>query len=149
MPDAGLVLGVERIIDLKATKKPEALREMVDLLRGSGDVPDLEAFHKAIAERERIFSSGIGLGLAVPHAKAPGAKGFVMCLGRSTRGIPFDALDDLPVQLIVLIAMPDLPREQWLKLLSKIALFLKRKETREQILRASGPGQVYELMKAL
>lgn len=149
MPDLGQMLAADRIIDLKSTTKLEALRELVELFKTCPHVGDPETFYRAIVERERIFSTGIGLGIAVPHAKSPCVKGFVMCLGRSARGIPFDSLDDLPVHIIVLIAVPEGEKEQYLKIVSKIALFLKRKEKREQVLSAPTPVQVRELFLGL
>ena len=79
----------------------------------------------AIHEREKIMSTGIGLGIAIPHAKIPSVKDFVVGFAKIDQGIDFNSLDGKPVHFVVMIAGPDHQQERYLQLLARITLKLK------------------------
>lgn len=115
------------IPELTAARKEDAIRELVAQLASSGTIAkDLAtAAEKAVLRREELGSTGIGKGVAVPHAKIAGIKGVVGALGRSTDGVSFNALDGQPVHLIfLLISSPD-EAESHLKALRKVTALLK------------------------
>jgi len=127
------IIPPERVKVLESTDKESALREISALVTGLPEVEDGERLLEAIFEREEIMSTGIGLGIAIPHAKIPQVKEFVVALGKMRRGIEFNALDGQPVELIVLIAGPDDQQERYLQLLARITLKLKDAAVRRQI----------------
>ncbi|MHC4472961.1 MAG: PTS sugar transporter subunit IIA, partial [Planctomycetota bacterium] len=90
-------LSQDRVTDLKSTTKEGAIMELVALCAESPAVEDAEKLQEAIFEREGIMSTGIGLGIAIPHAKIPAVKDFVVAIGRSRHGIDFSSLDQKPV----------------------------------------------------
>ncbi|MGB9692827.1 MAG: PTS sugar transporter subunit IIA, partial [Candidatus Sumerlaeaceae bacterium] len=92
MIDFSKMIDESRIVDLKATTKEEALRELVDVLATSPLVTDKEELLKAIFEREKVISTGVGIEVALPHVKIPSVKDFVIAIGRSHKGIDFDSL---------------------------------------------------------
>ncbi len=134
MPETKRIIQNAILLDLKGRNKSEALREMIDALSARPEVTDPDAFFKAIMERERIISTGIGIGLAMPHVKIPSVTDFVLAIGRSTRGIDFDALDGQPVHIVAMIGASDRQSGEFLKVLAKLVLRLKNKTLRQKIL---------------
>ena len=127
------IIPPERVKVLESTDKDGALREMAAMVSTLPEVEDSERLLQAIFEREEIMSTGIGLGIAIPHAKIPEVTGFVVALGKTKGGIEFNALDGQPVEFIVLIAGPDNQQERYLQLLARITLKLKDASVRRQI----------------
>ena len=136
----------ERVILLKAADKEAAIRELAQAIAQSPDVGDGEALLVAILDRERIMSTGIGLGIAIPHAKIPSVREFVVALGKSPAGIEFNSLDGKPVHFVVMIAGPDQQQERYLQLLARITLKLKDAAVRRALDEA---GSVEEILAAL
>jgi len=138
-------LARDRVLFLTSTDKASALNAMVDAIASSNSIEQTDDFRKAVFARERILSTGIGLGIAVPHAKIPSVKDFVLALGISHQGIPFDALDGKPVKIIVMIAGPEHRQEQYLGILARSTLILKSEKNRSAILAAASEDDVYQL----
>jgi len=90
-------------VPLEAYDKEEAIAELVELLIRSEKVRDRDGVLKALYERETKGSTGIGGGVAIPHAKHPDLKGVALAVGVSPDGIEFDAVDGEPVHLIFLV----------------------------------------------
>ncbi len=134
-----------RIIDLKATTKEEALRELVDVLATSPDVSDKEELLTAIFEREKVISTGVGIEVALPHVKIPSVKNFVIAIGRSHKGIDFESLDDKPVYIVVMIGANDKQAGDFLKVLARLVLKLKNRTFRKQVMFAPNPKRIKEL----
>lgn len=93
-------------IPLRATDKTAAITELVDLLHDSGQLVDRDDVLKAVLVREETRSTGIGLGLAVPHGKSHGCRELVMAVGMPAVPMEFDAIDKRPCKFIVLLASP-------------------------------------------
>lgn len=119
------IIPPERVKVLESTDKESALREMAALASQAPEVQDAERLLEAIFEREAIMSTGIGLGIAIPHAKISAVTDFVVALGKAAKPIEFSSLDGVPVDFIVLIAGPDNQQERYLQLLARITLKLK------------------------
>lgn len=142
------MLRPERVImNLKATTKRDALVEIVEDLGKTSGVTDVEALKKAILDREEIMSTGVGLTIAVPHAKLPSVKAFTLGLARSTRGIDYDSLDGQPVRIIVTIAAPDNDQNTYLRVLAAVMSVLRMEEKRKAILAATTPQDVVAVFK--
>lgn len=139
------LISPERVIWLRSEGKEEALKELVEVLARAKQVGDKDELMKAIMERESIMSTGIGLGIAVPHAKISSVTDFVIAIGISKKGIDFNSLDDKPVHIIVMIAGPN-KQEVYLRILAKVVLMLKSEEVRRRILEASSPEEVIRVI---
>jgi mannitol/fructose-specific phosphotransferase system IIA component (Ntr-type) len=111
-------------------------------------ITDKEAFVTAIFEREKIISTGVGIGVAVPHVKIPQVKDFVAAIGRSTKGVEFQALDEKPVNIIVMIGASDKQAGEFLKVLAAIVLKLKDKDFRRAVMLARSSADIKELFCA-
>jgi mannitol/fructose-specific phosphotransferase system IIA component (Ntr-type) len=137
------LLAPDRIQWLEQPSKGECLRAMVDNLCLSAGMDNPDDIYHAILERERLLSTGFGLGLAIPHAKLSGIKDFVVGLGIHKRGVAFDSLDEKPVHVLVMILGPDSRQEDYLKVLSRVTAFLK--DNRERLLTLSTAQEVFGL----
>ena len=102
MIDIRPYLSAERITELKSRTKDGAIMEVVALAAKSPAVEDAEKLQEAIFEREGIMTTGIGLEIAIPHAKIPSVKEFVVAVGTAKDGLDFDAYDGQPVRIVVL-----------------------------------------------
>jgi mannitol/fructose-specific phosphotransferase system IIA component (Ntr-type) len=132
-----------RIVWLDEENKGDCLLALVNCLVESASITDGESVHRAIIERERLLSTGFGLGLAIPHAKLKEIKDFVVAVGIHKKGVHFDSLDDRPVHVLVMILGPDSRQEEYLKVLSRVTAFLK--DNREQLLMQESSEDVYAL----
>ncbi|MBK9975611.1 MAG: PTS sugar transporter subunit IIA [Planctomycetes bacterium] len=142
------MLRPERIImNLKASTKRDALVEIVEDLGKNPGVTDVEALKKAILDREEIMSTGVGLTIAVPHAKLASVKSFTLGLARSQKGIDYDSLDGQPVRIIVTIAAPDNDQNTYLRVLAAVMHVLRMEDKRKAILAATAPQDVVNVFK--
>ena len=142
MIDLSGLLEPSRAVDLAAGTREEAIRELCRVLGRSPEVGDAAALEAAVLEREAAISTGIGLGIAVPHAKIPSVREFVLALGRSRGGIDFQALDGGPVRIVVLIAGPEGRQARYLQVLAGVTLRLKEESVRAALLGAPGPREM-------
>jgi PTS system nitrogen regulatory IIA component len=121
------------IVDLKSTDKKSAIIELVDVLKVTRKIRKTNEIVNAIWEREKLGSTGIGQGVAIPHGKIDILQEQIGVLGLSRRGIDFNSLDGEPVNIIFLLVGPIELAEQHLKALSRISRLLKDKFLRQAI----------------
>ncbi|MHC5067054.1 MAG: PTS sugar transporter subunit IIA [Planctomycetota bacterium] len=127
----------DRVCFLKpACNKDEALRTLAEACHGSPQVHDHAAFTSAIFDRERVSSTGIGNGIAVPHAKLPTIDGFTIAIGISRDGVEFEARDGAPVSIMIMIAASDKDRDTYLRVLATVAGLLKDADRRAALVAA-------------
>lgn len=118
---------------------------MVQLLENHPSVTDAERVLEDILERERMMSTGVGKGLALPHAKTAGVSETVGCFAVTARPIDFDAMDGEPVRLVFMLAGPEAARSKHIKILSHISRLLNRERLRKRILDCDTPADVLAL----
>ena len=143
------ILTVNRIKDIKAKTKDDVLAELAEMVVDAPEVTSPDALLNAIKAREAIISTGIGMGIAIPHAKISSVTDFVIAVGRSTEGVDFQSLDELPVHLFILIAASDTQGEDFLKLLGKIGAFFNKRGITNKFLKAVNPKQILKLFKEI
>jgi fructose-specific phosphotransferase system IIA component len=131
---------------IQATTKEEAIEELVELAASSNMVKDAERLLIDVKEREELVTTGVGYGVAFPHAKTRSVKGIVIVFGRSEQGIEFDAMDHKPVNLFFLIAAPEDAIGQHLNVMARLSYLMKSAENRQKLLDAGSPGDVLALM---
>lgn len=141
------ILNPEQIIDLQGTTKDEILNELVHLAAQDDNVTNEQKLLDAILERESEATTGIGDGIAVPHAKISSVNDTVVVLGRSKNPISFNSLDEQPVSIFALIAVNNKMQKEYIRVLAKIAQFLKKEANRDDILAASNTDDVANLVK--
>lgn len=136
------LISPDRIVWLSSDTKEEVLRELVDVISRAPQIGDRDELLKAVLEREEIMSTGIGLGIAVPHAKIESVSDFVIAIGISRKGVEFDSLDNKPVHIVVMIAGPADQQDRYIRILAKVVLALKDPKVRETVLKAETPQEV-------
>lgn len=140
-------LGKETIeLELKAEGKPEVIKEMVGFLARAGKVSNQDEAVKVLMEREKLGSTGIGQGIAIPHAKMKRLADIIIAFGRSKTGVEFDSLDGEPAYLIFLVLSPVDSTEN-LKVLAKISRLLKDKFFRQALKKAKDSAEIFKLIK--
>lgn len=135
------------VIFLNAETRDEALEAMINMLHTRGKLPEKEPFYDAIIDREKIVSTGIGMGVAIPHAKLAAYDDFFIAIGILTKGVDWNALDGAPVRLIFMIGGPDDKQTEYLQLLSSLTLSIKDEERRKKMLTLNSPLAIIDLFK--
>lgn len=135
-------------LELKATEKVEAIKELIKLIDDAGYLTDAEKFLAAVLEREKVGSTGIGKGIAIPHSRTSAVRDVVVAIGRSTKGIEFDALDNRPVHLIFLIAAPLESGGIYLKALARLSRLLRYQEFRNKLMQAQTPEEIVNIISS-
>jgi len=139
------LLAEESVIpDLKATDKTGVLEELVEVLRKHDPSLDKNALVKVLLERERLGSTGIGDGIAIPHGKFYGVDRPIISFGRSRKGLEFDSVDGEPAYLFFLLVAPENSASVHLKALAKIAKILKNSAYRKTLMEVSGRKELYQ-----
>ncbi|MCD6378575.1 MAG: PTS sugar transporter subunit IIA [Planctomycetes bacterium] len=140
-------LAPERVIFLKSTTKADALEELIQAAKNFSENITLEELRKAVWEREEMMSTGIGQGIGIPHVRLPGLEKITMAVGISREGIAdYESLDNKPVHIIVLIAVPQGQHELYIRLLAEIVGILKREDLRRAIIEAKDASEAYRLL---
>ena len=133
-------------LNMKATNKSEAIVELTKLLEKSGKLDNIDKTLEALKEREKLGSTGIGKGVAIPHAKTEFAKDLVIAFGVSKQGVNFNSVDDEKVNLFFAFALPLKNSQTYLKILARISRLIRNDDFREKLLGAKTPEQVLELI---
>jgi PTS system nitrogen regulatory IIA component len=134
---------------LDVETRDEAIDHLIDLLDQQGKLPDRNAFRVAIMHREQLVSTGIGMGVAVPHAKLSGLSRFFIAIGiQNKKGIDWNALDKAPVRLVFLIGGPEGHQTEYLKILSQLTSAIKDLDLRREILQLQTGEDVIALFRA-
>ncbi|QTN00278.1 PTS fructose transporter subunit IIA [Sediminibacillus dalangtanensis] len=136
------------ILDLKASGKTEVIDELVNKLDEAGRLNDKEEYKKAILDRETQSTTGIGEGIAIPHAKTAAVKTPAIVFGRSSEGIDYEALDGAPSHLFFMIAASEGANQTHLETLSRLSSFLMDKKFRQKLEEASTAEEVIAVVDA-
>lgn len=132
-------------LQLKSKNKDDVLMELADLIAVSPDVHNEEnVIYKALIEREKLGSTGIGKGVAIPHAKTDAADKLTIAFGISKEKIDFKSLDDEKVNLFFVFASPMKDSQVYLKVLARISRLIREEEFRHQLLACKTPADVIE-----
>ena len=125
--------------------KNEILTELCELSKEK--VTDLDMFEKAIFDREKIVSTGLGMHTAFPHVKISCIPEFFITIGIASQGVNWDSLDGLPAKIIFMIGGPDGQQNHYLGILSKLSLIVKNQTTRSKLLAAKSSEDVLEIIR--
>lgn len=115
---------------------------MVDKLDANKKILDKTKFLEAIKEREKIVSTGIGMGVAIPHAKLPNYDNFFIEIAILRKGVEWHSLDGTPVRIVFMIGGPDDMQTEYLQILSIITQAIKSEDRRKKLLNSSTPEQI-------
>ena len=140
------ILSKDKIIsEFRSKSKDDIINEIVDLFKDDSRIDDIEEVRSAVREREKIMSTGVGKGFAIPHAKTDGVNDIIAAFGKSSVPIDFEALDGKPVQLVFLLIGRTNLVGPHIKLLSRISRMMNKDEFRESLLKASTAEEIYKI----
>jgi len=148
--DLGDILGPEQIIsDLQATNRWEAIDELITNLVATNKIKaeHREAVAAVVKKRESSMSTGIGFGIGIPHASTDLIYEVVGALGRSKNGVNFDALDNQPVNLVMLFLVPQGQFQKHLHTLANIAKLLHKAEFRQALEQAPSAEAMLQIIR--
>lgn len=132
---------------LKGNSKQEIIDAMVDLVAASPKVLDKAKVRTAIFDREKIMSTGVGNGFAIPHGKTDAVTEIVAAFAVTEREIDYDSLDEKPVRLVFLLVGKDNLVGPHIKLLSRISRLMNKEEFRNQLLATTSAKEIIELFR--
>lgn len=135
-------------VPLKSETKEDIIEELIDVLDEAGQVRDKDKLLQAILERENIRSTGIGEGLAVPHAKSNGVDKLVVSIGKPKEPIDFQSIDGKKVNFIVLMGSPADQAGPHIQALARMSRLMVKPEFREDINQSVTAREVYETIVA-
>lgn len=131
---------------LSEDSRDRAIDALISLLDEEGKLVDKKMFRDAIFYREGLVSTGIGMGIAIPHAKMKNIHQFFIAIGiQQNKGIEWNALDKAPVRIIFMIGGPDDKQTEYLQILSMLTSAIKDVELRKKLLKATSTQEVFEL----
>ncbi|OGL45551.1 MAG: hypothetical protein A2161_21260 [Candidatus Schekmanbacteria bacterium RBG_13_48_7] len=142
------ILDVRAILpDIESDKsKEEILKILVNLVcQVYKGINGKDEIVKTLIEREKLKSTGIEDGLAIPHGKFPKLQNMIAAFGRSEKGVDFNSMDGKPTHFLVLILAPERASSIHLKSLARISRMFKDKEFRNKLLVTSDPEQIYKI----
>ena len=134
-------------INLTASDKNEAINKMIDLANKSGKITDVESVRRVVFDREKLVSTGVGKGFAIPHGKSDDIKDIVAAFAIMAEPIDFDSIDSEKVVFIFLLVGKDSMLNLHIKLLSRISRLMNKDEFRESLLKAKSKTEVLKLFK--
>ena len=136
------------IVDLKGESKEDIIAELVNSLPVGDAITDREQVLQAVLDREKIMSTGIGDGIAIPHGKSAAVTELVAAMGTQRRGVDFDALDGEPAFVFFLLVSPANVSGPHIKALARISRLLKNDEFKKKLIEADSAEEIIATIEA-
>jgi len=134
------------VAEIQSREKGKVLEELTDVLVACDDSLQRDEVIQVLQERERLGSTGIGDGVAIPHGKLKGIPELMLAFGRSRDGVDFDSMDGKPAHLFFLLIAPEESVGVHLKTLARISKLLKDSSIRQRLLDAEGQKGLYQII---
>ncbi|MCY4606250.1 MAG: PTS sugar transporter subunit IIA [Gemmatimonadetes bacterium] len=136
------------IVDLKGESKEDIIAELVNSLPVGDEITDRDQVLQAVLDREKIMSTGIGDGIAIPHGKSAAVTELVAAMGTQRRGVDFDALDGEPAFVFFLLVSPANVSGPHIKALARISRLLKNDEFKKKLIEADSAKEIIATIEA-
>ncbi len=133
--------------NLPGATKNDIINALVDLVASQDKVTDLEKLRESIFEREKIMSTGVGSGFAIPHGKTDAVTDIVGAFAITAQPIDYQSLDEQPVRIVFLLVGRDSMVGPHIKLLSRISRIMNKEEFRMRLLEAQSPSEILEMFR--
>lgn len=142
------ILRADKVLSsMEGTDKTEIIDELINLFKDDDRIKNLEEMRNAVHDREKIMSTGVGKGFAIPHAKTDSVNEIIAAFGRLDKPIDFQALDEQPVNLVFLLVGKESLVGPHIKLLSRISRMMNKDEFRESLANAKTAKEIYSLFE--
>ena len=142
------ILAKDSIVpELKGRTKKQVLEELIEAVQQNKPSIDRDSLMKVLLERERLGSTGIGEGIAIPHGKLRDIDDLVLSFGRSSEGIDFESMDGKPVHLFFLLVAPETCAGVHLRALAKIARLLKNGTVRKRLAKVDNREDIFSIIQ--
>jgi fructose PTS system EIIBC or EIIC component len=135
------------IPSMKGKNKGEIIDEIINIFKGDERVNDIDEMRSAVHDRERIMSTGVGKGFAIPHAKTNSVSEIIAAFGKIDEPVDFQALDEEPVNLVFLLVGKESLVGPHIKLLSRISRMMNKDEFRASLAKAKSAHEIYTLFE--
>jgi PTS system fructose-specific IIC component len=135
------------ILQLESTEKVAVIKELTRLL-GGDVVVDEKLLLEAILRRENLESTGIGMGVALPHARTSAVSRTALAFGRSEEGVDFNSLDRKPCHLVFLIVAPEDRKTEYIMTLARVSKLLRREDVRSELAQAETQDDILEVFRS-
>ena len=134
-------------LDREFDNKIDAIKGLLELIENTGNVEDSKEALKALKEREKEATTGVGKGIGIPHAKTEAVKKPAAAFIRAEKGVDFDAADGEPARLLFMLLFPEGTEDEYLDVLSSISRSLIHHEVRERLLNAETPEKALDIIE--
>ncbi len=134
-------------VNIPGETKEDVINAIIDLAAKSQKIKDIEKVRQAIFEREKIMSTGVGKGFAIPHGKTDAVTDIVAAFGITENPIDYQSLDHEPVRLLFLLIGKDSLVGAHIKLLSRISRLMNKEELRGKLLQSTSAEQILNILK--
>ena len=132
---------------LEKNNKTDIIVELIRLLEPTGVLLNVDNVIKAVLDREKIMSTGIGNSVAIPHGKTKDVQSIVVSLGISAEDVDFESLDGKPVRIIFMLVGPEKPASDHIKMLSRISRLCNPPAFRKKLLEAASSAEILQLIR--
>ncbi|HAV92215.1 TPA: PTS sugar transporter subunit IIA [candidate division WOR-3 bacterium] len=133
--------------DLKSASKSDVIDELAEILVSNEIIKDKVSLMDKLVEREKIETTGVGHGIAIPHARTETVNGLALCFGVSREGIDYDALDGKPVNIFFLIVSNEENKNRYIQLLARISRICRKDSFREKIMNSETEKEIISIFR--
>ncbi len=134
-------------VHIPGGSKTEVLNQLINLLEDHPEVTDFDGMRAGIMKRESMMSTGVGNGLALPHAKTASVKGMVAAFATTAEPVPYDAIDGMPVRMLFMMISTERAKSQHIKLLSRVSRLMNDAAFRERLLEAKRAEEILKIFQ--
>jgi fructose-specific phosphotransferase system IIA component len=135
------------LTEFKSENKDDVINELIELLKGDERILDLDDVRKCVFDREKIMSTGVGKGFAIPHGKTNSVSDILAAFGKSEKPIDYNSLDGEPVHLVFLLIGKENLVGKHIKLLSRISRLMNNDEFRKRLIEAESKESILKIFK--
>jgi len=135
-------------VGVTASDKADLLQQLIRSFGGRDGVGDLRAVSDAVLEREAMLSTGVGDGIALPHAKTPAVTKTLAAFATTSAPIAYDSFDNKPVRLVFMLIGPPSASREHVRILGRISRLLQREPIRQQLIAARTPAEIVTILQA-
>ncbi len=142
------ILSQDFVVVINESKeRDQCIKELIDLMAGQEIINDRDKAYEAVLEREKIMTTGVGNGIAIPHCKHASCPNFAVALGIYPKGVDFKSIDKKEAKIVFLLVGPENNPGLHIKLLSRISRLMSDEDLRQQILKSKDAEEILGLLK--